>query len=43
MKKKRLENHAEVQKLLEENVTIEKKKFTELLKKAVDSSSEISA
>jgi len=35
MKIKRLENNPEVQKLIKENPTIEKKKFTDLLRKAV--------
>lgn len=35
MKPKKLEHNPEVQKRLEENQTIEKKSFTELLKKAV--------
>jgi len=34
MKKKRLENNPEIQKLLKENPIIEKKKFTDLLRKA---------
>jgi len=35
MKKKRLENNPEVQKRIEEDGTIEKKDFAELLKKAL--------
>jgi len=38
MKKKKLENNPEVQKRLKENQTIEKKKFINLLRKAVRSS-----
>jgi len=43
MKKKKLEYNPEVQKLLKQNPIIEKKKFTELLKKAVRISSKQSA
>jgi hypothetical protein len=35
MKKKRLENNPEVQKRIEKGETIEKKDFSELLKKAI--------
>ncbi|HSX10069.1 MAG TPA: hypothetical protein VLF93_08000 [Candidatus Saccharimonadales bacterium] len=38
--KKRLENNSKVQKRLEEEETIEKKDFAELLKKAVRPSSQ---
>lgn len=43
MKKKKLEHNPEVQKLLKEKITIEKKKFTDLLRKAVHSSLKQSA
>lgn len=39
MKKKKLEYNPEVQKRLKENQTIEKKSFTDLLRKAVKTSS----
>jgi hypothetical protein len=40
MKKKRLENREEIQEKLAKNETIEKKDFTELLKRAVKPSSQ---
>ena len=39
MKKKRLENNPEIQERLKENQTRDKKKFIEILKKAVRPSS----
>lgn len=39
MRKKKLEHNPEVQKLLKENPVVEKKKFTDLLRKAVKPSS----
>lgn len=39
MKKKRLENNPEVQKRLEENETIEQKRFDDLLDKMIQSES----
>jgi len=39
-KKKRLEDNPEIQKRLEENQTTDKKRFTEILRRAVKSSSQ---
>ena len=39
-KKKRLENNPEIRKRLEENQTTDKKRFTEILKRAVKPSSQ---